>query len=159
MPAYFEMKIYNGTPGFGRPLSEDEIIEFLSKSKKNLQLASLDEKNEPTIHPVWFFYENECIYVATEKKSKKVQNILRNNLVYFSIDEDVGEFRGVRGKGTIKILDDVKFNKSITEKIILKHVGSLDGTLAKKIMDEIKNGVEIVLEIRPKFFSTWHFTL
>lgn len=70
------MKIDNGTPRYGRPLSEDEIIEFLSKSKRNLQLATIDEKNEPNIHPVWFLFENGNIYVITEKKSKTFSEII-----------------------------------------------------------------------------------
>lgn len=153
------MKIFNGTPGFGRVLSNDEIIEFLSKSKKNLQLATIDDKNEPNIHPVWFYYENGKIYCATEKKSKKFQNILKNNLIYFSIDEDNSEFRGVRGKGSVRILKDIKSNLVISEKIVKKYAGNLDSNLAKEVLDEIKNGVEIVLEIKPKFYSTWSFTL
>lgn len=153
------MKIYAGTPGFGRPLSMEEIDEFLSTSKENLQLASLDGKNEPVIHPVWFWYENKQIYFATEKKSKKFQNIIRNNLIYFSIDEASEQFRGVRGKGTVKIIDDLQFNESIAEKIILKYVGNLEGNLAKEIIEEIKSGVEMVLEISPKFYSTWNFAL
>lgn len=153
------MKIFNGTPGFGRALSNNEIIEFLSNSKKNLQLATIDNKNEPNIHPVWFYYENGKIYCATEKKSKKFQNILKNNLVYFSIDEGNSEFIGVRGKGSVKIVEDIKSNLVISEKIVKKYAGNLDSNLAKEVLDEIKNGVEIVLEIEPKFFSTWSFTL
>ena len=55
------MKIFNGTPGFGKTLSEEEIIEFLSNSKQNLQLGTIDEKGEPNVHPVWFFYENAAV--------------------------------------------------------------------------------------------------
>ena len=153
------MRIFNGTPGYGISLNEDEIVEFLSKTKSNLQLATLDKKDEPNIHPVWFIYEKGLLYVSTEKNSKKIKNILRKNTVYFSIDEDNSEFKGVRGKGTAKILEDIDFNVIITEKIVKKYAGSLDGKLAKEVMDEMKNGIEVVLEITPKFYSSWIFTL
>ncbi len=153
------MKIFNGTPGYGRLLSDAEIIEFLSTSKKNLQLATIDDKDEPNIHPVWFLYENGLIYCATEKKSKKIKNILRKSIVYFSIDEDDSDFRGVRGKGFVQIIDDIDFNLVITEKIVKKYVDSLEGNLAREVMDEIRNGTEVVLEITPKFYSVWSFTL
>ena len=153
------MKIYNATPGFGRTLSKQEIFEFLSNSKKNLQLASLDKKTEPNIHPVWFLFKNNLIYLATERKSKKIQNIIQNDLIYFSIDEDNIKYRGVRGKGKAKVIDDIEFNKKIVKEILLKYTGSLEGKLAEEIMEEVENGIEIVLEITPKFFSTWEFTL
>ncbi len=153
------MKIFNGTPGFGRELSESEIIEFLTKSKRNLQLATIDDKNEPNIHPVWFYYENGLIFCATEKSSKKFKNILKNNLVYFSIDEDNYEFKGVRGKGTVRILEDLDMNFVLAEKIVKKYAGDLNSNLAKEVLDEIKNGIEIVFEIKPKFYSAWSFTL
>lgn len=153
------MKIFNGAPGYGRLLTNEEISEFLSKSKKNLQLATIDDKNEPNVHPVWFLYENGVIYCATEKKSKKIQNILKKNIVYFSVDDDNSEFKGVRGKGTVRILEDPDSNVSIAEKIIIKYAGDLKSKLAKEVIEEIKTGIEVVLEITPKFYSVWSFQL
>lgn len=153
------MKIYHGTPEVGRVLSEKEITEFLSTSKKNLQLGTIDEKNEPNVHPVWFLFENYKLYIATETKSKKLNNIRRNNQVYFSVDDDSLDFRGVRGKGTAKILEGREFNVKITEKIVMKYAKSLDGELAKEIMVEIKDGSELLVEISPKFYSAWSFIL
>lgn len=80
-------------------------------------------------------------------------------MAYFSVDEDNDEFRGIRGKGTIKILYDTEFNQVIAEKIILKYTRNLESKLAKEIIYEIINGVEVGLEIDPKFYSTWSFTL
>ena len=153
------MKIFHGIPGVGRALTEQEVIDFLTTSKKNLNLGTIDEKDEPNVHPVWFLYENKKIYVATETKSKKVKNVQKNNLVYFSIDDDASDYRGVRGKGTVNIIEDIEFNVKITEKIVMKYAGSLEGNLAREVMDEIKNGLEVVLEITPKFYSTWSFDL
>ena len=51
------MKIINAIPGFGPLLSKNQVIEFLS-SKLNLQLGTIDEKGDPNICPVWFFFEN-----------------------------------------------------------------------------------------------------
>ena len=153
------MKLFHGIPGVGRKLTEQETVEFLANSKKNLQLGTIDEKNEPNVHPVWFLYENEKIYVATETKSKKVKNIQKNNSVYFSVDDDASDYRGVRGKGTARILDETEFNVKITEKIVTKYAGSLDGNLAKEVMSEIKSGDEVLIEITPKFFSVWSFDL
>jgi hypothetical protein len=45
----------------------------------------------------------------------------------------------------------------IVEKINIKYLGTLDHPLAKMITEAARNGDEVLLEINPKFFSTWDF--
>ncbi len=151
------MKIINAIPGFGQLLTEQQVREFLVKSKLNLQLGTIDEKGEPNIHPIWYLFENDRLYVATSKKSKKANNALRQNLVYFSIDDEAFPYKGVKGKGSIKSLDDINSNIKIAEKIITKYMGSLENDIGRWIINEILQGNESVLEISPKFFSAWSF--
>ncbi len=151
------MKIINAIPGFGPQLSEQRVRDFLVNSKLNLQLATIDSKGEPTIHPVWYLFENEKLYVATPKKSKKAQNALKKNLVYYSIDDEAMPYKGVKGKGTVKMLEDIDSNLKIAEKIILKYMGSLDNDIGKFIIAQTKEGNEAILEITPKYYSAWSF--
>jgi len=144
-------------PGLGRSLSEQQVRDFLAGSKLNLQLGTIDEKGEPNIHPIWYIFENDRIYVATSKKSKKAKNSLRQKLVYFSIDDESFPYKGVKGKGTVKSLEDINYNIKIAEKIITKYMGNLENDLAKWIINEIRQGNEAVLEINPKFYSAWSF--
>ena len=144
-------------PGLGKSLSEQQVRDFLARSKLNLQLGTIDEKGEPNIHPIWYIFENDRIYVATSKKSKKAKNSLRQKLVYFSIDDESFPYKGVKGKGTVKSLEDINYNVKIAEKIITKYMGNLENDLAKWIINEIMQGNEAVLEINPKFYSAWSF--
>jgi hypothetical protein len=66
-------------------------------------------------------------------------------------------YKGVKGKGIAAIVEDPSRTIPVTEKIILKYLGTLDHPLAKRLTDDTLNGIEIVLEITPKFFSTWDF--
>ena len=151
------MKIVNAMPGFGPQLSEQRVRDFLVNSKLNLQLATIDSKGGPTIHPVWYIFENEKLFVATSKKSRKAQNALKNNLVYFSIDDENLPYKGAKGKATVKLLEDIDTNLKIAQKIILKYTGSLDSDIGKFIIGQIKEGNEAILEITPKFYSAWSF--
>jgi len=151
------MKVVNAIPGFGPDLSEQQVKNFLETSKLNLQIGTIDSKGDPNIHPVWYLFENEKLYVATPKKSKKAQNALKHNLVYYSIDDENFPYKGVKGKGTINLLEDIKTNLIIGEKIILKYTGSLESDIGKFIIEQIKNGNETILEITPKFYSAWSF--
>jgi hypothetical protein len=42
------------------------------------------------------------------------------------------------------------------EKINMKYLGTLEHPLARMIMENIRKGTEVAIEITPKFFSTWH---
>jgi len=92
------MKIVHGSPGFGSKLTEEETVKFLTDKKLNLLFGTVDKNGEPFIHPVWFLYENEKLYVETSKTSKKVQNILHKTTIYFCIDDENLPYRGVRGR-------------------------------------------------------------
>ena|SRR5688500_17176950 len=150
------MKILNASePGLGSSMTEDEVRNFLSNSKLFARLGTIDEKEDPNVHPVWYYFDNDKIYFETGKNSKKVRNIKRKNNIYFCIDETNLPYKGVRGKGTAIISNDIHRNISIAEKILIKYTGSLDNKMAKFLMDSIVRGESIIIEIIPHFYATW----
>ena len=149
------MKIVHASPGFGSKFTEAQTIDFLSKGKLNLLLGTIDEKVEPNVHPVWYLYENGKLYIETSKTAKKTLNIKKKNIVYFCIDDEKMPYKGVRGKGKVRISEDTKANIPIAEKIMIKYTGNLDNKVAKFLMDGVKNGFSVLLEITPKYFATW----
>ncbi len=64
-------------------------------------------------------------------------------------------YKGVRGKGSARVSEDIQTNIPIAEKIMLKYTGSLDNEVAKFLMDGVKNGFSVILEITPKYYATW----
>jgi len=152
------VKIINASPNFGSPMTEDEVRNFLSDSKLNALLGTVDEKGDPNVHPTWYYFDNNKIYVETSKSSKKVRNIMRKNTVYFCIDDETIPYKGVRGKGEVRISEDVNRNVPIAEKIMIKYTGSLDNNVAKFLMDAVKSGNSVILEITPSYYSTWDYS-
>ena len=141
------------------PVTEAEVERFLD-SKLNIQLATIDEEGFPNIQPIWFHYDRASgkIYVGTQKGTKKVQNIRRDpSKIYFSIDDENYPYKGVKGRGEAKISEDIQKNVAIIEKISRKYLGKLDHPIAKMMLDNARNGTEVVIEISPKFFSAWDF--
>ena len=50
------MKILNASePGLGSSMTEDEVRNFLSTNKLFARLGTIDEKEDPNIHPVWYY--------------------------------------------------------------------------------------------------------
>jgi general stress protein 26 len=70
-----------------RPLTEQEIKDFLETKILNVHLGTVDEKGDANIHPAWYYYDvmEEKIYVETGKQSKKIDNLQRKKNVYFYI--------------------------------------------------------------------------
>ena len=151
------MKILNAAPTMSLPLSEQELTDFLTNSKINIHLGTLDEKQEPNIHPAWFYYNslNDKLYIETNKTSKKISNIRKNKTVYFCIDEPNLPYKGVRGKGKVTIHEDIDFNVPIAEKILIKYLGDIEHPMAKLLLSYIKKGESAILEITPYYYSTW----
>ena len=150
------MKILNASePGLGSSMTESEVKDFLLKTRLFARLGTIDEKEDPNVHPVWYYFDNERIYFETGKDSKKVRNIRKRNNIYFCIDETNAPYKGVRGKGTAIISEDISRNISIAEKIMIKYTGSLDNNMAKFLMDSINKGESVIVEIIPRFYATW----
>jgi general stress protein 26 len=147
-----------GAIGDAHSMTENEVGSFLER-KLNLQLATIDEMGDPNIQPIWFDYDKikKKLFVMTPKASKKAQNIKRKSIIYFSIDDENFPYKGVKGKGEVVTLEDPEKIMSIVEKINLKYLGTLDHPLARMLIDNTRKGIETVLEITPKFFSTWDF--
>lgn len=38
------MRVFNTSPGFGKPIAEDQISDFLTKNRVPLYLGTIDEK-------------------------------------------------------------------------------------------------------------------
>jgi nitroimidazol reductase NimA-like FMN-containing flavoprotein (pyridoxamine 5'-phosphate oxidase superfamily) len=139
-------------------MTKEEIDRFL-ESKLMLQMSTIDEKGEPNIQPVWFYYDKnrEQLLVTTAKISKKTKNLRNKPILYFSIDDENFPYKGVKGKGSVTIVEDPNRTISEGEKISMKYLGTLDHQIAKMITEHSKKGDNVVIEINPKFFSTWDY--
>jgi nitroimidazol reductase NimA-like FMN-containing flavoprotein (pyridoxamine 5'-phosphate oxidase superfamily) len=141
-------------PGMDR----SEIDAFLASSKTPLRLGTTNSKGEPNIHPVWYEYVNDKLYFMSYKEAVKVRNLKQNKTVYFSVDTDAMPNTGVKGKGTAIIVKDTGRALSLSEKIIAKYLGDLTGSMAKSMVDRVREGSEVLVEITPHYFSTWDYT-
>jgi len=148
--------LQNTAESAGKVMTEDEINSFL-QGTLNLHLGTVDDKGEPNIQPVWFHHDTEShkIFFSTYANSKKMKNMQKNPLVYFSIDEDKFPYRCVKGKAIVSISENISENIPIVEKICLKQIGTLDDPFSQMILDVAKSGNSFVVEMTPKFYSTW----
>ena len=151
------MKIISAIPGTP-PMNKEEVYKFL-ESKLLLQIGTIDDEGDPNIQPVWFDYDkdNEKLLIITPKVARKVENLRSKPNVYFSIDDENFPYKGVKGKGIVTIIEDPKRTVPYGENISMKYLGTLDHPIPQMIIDSAKKGNHVVVEISPRFFSTWDF--
>jgi hypothetical protein len=154
------LRILNAIPGFGAPLTEKEIKNFLESKVLNVHLGTVDEKGDANIHPAWYYYDalEGKIYVETGKQSKKIDNLRRKKNIYFCIDDPNLPYKGVRGKGSVKIHEDVNFNVPIVGKMHYRYLGTLEHPISREIIGAVKKGQSVVLEISPRYYSSWDYS-
>ncbi len=139
------LKILNSSPEFGAPLTEQEIKDFLTTKVLTLHLGTVDEKGHANIHPVAYHYNlsNNKLYVLTEKESKKIHNLKKNEMIYFCVDNPSPPYKGVRGKGSVIISEDLQFNISIMEKVIPRYGGKLEDPTSQALLEQLKKGRQL----------------
>jgi hypothetical protein len=64
------LKILNASPGFGAPLSEQELKDFLTTKVLNMHLGTVDENGHAIIHPVGYYYDHSS-YKLQEKSQRR----------------------------------------------------------------------------------------
>ena len=98
-------------------MTEDETKNFLTNTDNKLliRVGLIDEKGQAKVTPLAYYFDNasEKMFITTHKNSKKVENLKRNNIIGFCIDDPTLPFKGVQGKAEVKILEDILLARSI----------------------------------------------
>jgi hypothetical protein len=73
------------------------------------------------------------------------------------VDEDTFPYRCVKGKAKARVSDDPSRNLSIVQKMVIKYLGDLDHPFSRQMIDQIKRGDSVVIELTPAYYSAWDF--
>ena len=140
--------------GWGIESKMSELIKFLKK-EKILHLATIDEKNNPHIVPVWYLYSSKKIYIGTNTRTQKAKNIKNHKKVSFCVDVGVNapKIFGVMGKGTAKLLKEKSTVRRIAKRILLRYFKTLECKSPRELLDD----TDCIIEISPKEFTYWKY--
>jgi general stress protein 26 len=152
------IKIINAHAKLGTlPLAPGELTEFLRRPELLVRLGTVDKKGEPDdVRPTWYYFDSlkDRLYIGTIKKlSKMIRNLEKNKTISFCIDDSRHEhYKGVRGKGDVSIHEEVESNAPIFENIASRYI---KGDEKENWLRETKQGDYVILEIKPRYYSTW----
>ena len=128
--------------------------EFL-KSQKVLRLATIGKNKTPHIAPVWYLYSGKKIYIGTNIRTKKAENVKSNKRASFCVDVGVNapNIYGIMGQGDANLILENNKVKRIAKKILLRYFKSLENKSAKELLDD----TNCIIEIIPEKFSVWSY--
>ena len=128
--------------------------EFL-KDQKVLRLATVGKNKTPHIAPVWYRYSGKKFYIGTNTKTKKAQNVKKNNKVSCCVDVGVNapNIYGVLIQGNANLITDNFKVKIIAKKILSRYFKTLENKSAKELLDD----TDCIIEIIPEKFTVWNY--
>ena len=128
--------------------------EFL-KDQKILRLATIGKNKTPHIAPVWYRFSGKKFYIGTNTKTKKAQNVKKNNKVSCCVDVGVNapNIYGVLVQGNANLITDNSKVKTIAKKILSKYFKTLENKSAKELLDD----TDCIIEIVPEKFTVWNY--
>ena len=124
--------------------------QIISDPKIPIRIAFLKPDGTPNIISLWYEQIEGKIYCATQKSAKIVAYLEKNPNCGFEIAADKPPYKGSRGNGIAKILDDK--GQKILEILMKKYLGDRESTLSRYLKQNSKT--EVAIEITPlKIFN------
>lgn len=124
------------------------------KTQKILHFTTIGNKSIPHVVPVWYLYSSKKIYIGTNTKTKKAQNVMKNNKVAFCVDVGVNSpIFGVMGQGNANVILENKKVKTIAKKILVRYFKNLQNKSAIELLDN----TDCIIEIIPEKLSIWSY--
>ncbi|MDH3852879.1 MAG: hypothetical protein OES23_00340 [Nitrosopumilus sp.] len=127
-------------------LDNDEIDKFIPDSKIPIRIGFIKGNSTPAVVSLWYVCKNGKIYCATQKTAKIVSYLQKNPVCGFEIAADKPPYKGIRGEGTVRILNET--GAYVLDILIEKYLGEKESTLSKLLRDNSKT--EVAIEITPQ---------
>ena len=127
-------------------LEKRNYDQMISDTKIPIRLAYTNHDGIPNVLSLWFIQIDEKIYCATQKSAKIVQYLEKNPLCGFEVAADKPPYKGLRGNGSVKIIDDM--GKYILQILMKKYLGDKESGLSKFLKKNSHN--EVAIEITPQ---------
>lgn len=127
-------------------LDAEEIDKFIPDSKIPIRIAFMKSTDLPAVISLWYVCKDGKIYCATQKTAKIVSYLQKNPVCGFEIAADKPPYKGIRGEGTVHILNET--GAYFLDLLIDKYLGEKESTLSKFLRDNSKT--EVAIEITPQ---------
>lgn len=87
---------------------KQKLVDYLA-SHRYMRFATVTDEGKPQVRTVAYASDGATVYFATDRRTRKVQAILRNPNVAYSVDEDyddVSKIQGIQMEAKASLLSD-----------------------------------------------------
>lgn len=127
----------------------NNIDQMVSDPKIPIRLACVKPNGNPRVLSLWYVQINDKIYCATQNSAKIVSYFKKNPICGFEIAGDKPPYRGVRGEGRVRILDNK--GENILEILVKKYLGEKESKLSRFLKSNSKTEVAIEISLHKIF--------
>jgi nitroimidazol reductase NimA-like FMN-containing flavoprotein (pyridoxamine 5'-phosphate oxidase superfamily) len=106
--------------------------QFLEEARMPVRLACTTRQGWPMVLSLWFLYDAEKLYCATQKSAKLVHHLQQNPRCAFEIAGDQPPYRGVRGQAEAVLRPDL--GQPMLERLIRRYLQGPEAPLGKTLL-------------------------
>jgi len=143
-------------------MTPQEISEYLTQPLI-AKIATTNADGSAQLSPVWFYYIDGALYIATYEKAVKVSNLKRNAAGSLLVDSTDGgiKLRGVLFKGEVEFVrgeECKKIEKMIYDKYLTPEITQGDAIAANFKRLALASEDSICIRFKPNKTMSWDYT-
>jgi len=135
-------------------LDREKIDEIVPDTKIPIRLGYIKPNGNPAVISLWYVFLEGNIYCATQKTAKIVSYLEKNQVCGFEIAGDKPPYKGVRGEGKVRILNEK--GSEILNILIDKYLGEKESTLSRFLKNNSKT--EVAIRITPQKIFNYDYS-
>jgi len=130
------------------------IDAFIQRTIVPVRLACADSAGVPLICSLWYLYDDQAIWCATQQSAAITQYLQQQKQCGFEIAPETMPYRGVRGQGAVTL--DPEAGEAVLRKLIARYLDDSDGGLARWLLE--RADTEVAIRIQPEWLTSWDFS-
>ena len=133
--------------------SVEQIQTYLRNAEIPIRVACLNGRGAPLICSLWYLFDGEAFWCATQSSAKIVRFLRSEPVCGFEIAGDAMPYSGVRGQGRAQV--SVQRGGEILEKLIERYLHCTDSDFAAWLIK--RRDSEVAIRIEPRWLTAWDF--
>jgi hypothetical protein len=136
------------------PWTSGEVASYLERTRVPLRLGCSSSEGGPLVASLWYLYEDDAIWCATQASARVAQLLWEEPRCAFEVAADAPPYRGVRGQGRAELVPEA--GESVLRRLIGRYLGSEDAPLARWLLG--RPGAEVAIRLVPRRLVSWDYS-
>jgi nitroimidazol reductase NimA-like FMN-containing flavoprotein (pyridoxamine 5'-phosphate oxidase superfamily) len=132
---------------------QSTIDAFLRSTVIPIRLAASDSAGVPLICSLWYLYDGQALWCATQQPAAIVRFLKQQQQCGFEIAPEAMPYRGVRGQGKVTLLPEE--GEAVLLQLIDRYLDKSDNDFANWLI--ARAATEVAIKIQPDWFTSWDF--